>query len=521
MAKTARMLRFLFKAVCFAALFSLIFSPTGRSDALRMAPVAARVLQDVAANGEADILVVFNNLPADSLAQRPFSTRLEQGQQVYAALSVSALSAQASLLARLEQAGILVQSFTVVNSLALRATASLVQEIARMPEVAYITSDAPFRVDLEQPQASPAPNAATDPIQWNIAWVNAPALWALGARGGGIVYANADTGVQWDHPNLRDQYRGWNGTAVDHNYNWWDGVRTPISGAPVSVCPPPSNVPCDDNGHGTHTMGTGVGNAASGTQIGMAPEAKWIACHNMDAGVGRPSTYLSCFQFFLAPTDLAGNNPDPSKRPDVVGNSYSCPLSEQCIDLRVMKTAAENLRAAGIFMSVSAGNDGSSGCSSINTPPSIEPAFFTVGSSSYKTNVISSFSSRGPAAIGGSSWLKPDLVAPGGAVYSSYRNNAYGTLSGTSMASPNVAGAVALLWSARPELRGDIDRTEHILTYSALHLEAGFGSVALCGTDSAISMPNNTYGFGELDVLAAYNWRDDYSIFGPLVSNQP
>ncbi len=113
-----------------------------------------------------------------------------------------------------------------------------------------------------------------------------------------------------------------------------------------------------------------VGDDGQGNQVGMAPEAKWIACRNMDDGVGRPSTYIECLQFFIAPTDLTGNNPDPSKRPDVIDNSYSCPPSELCTNLSLHEAVLQ-VRAAGIFMSVSAGNSGS-GCATINEPPGLE-----------------------------------------------------------------------------------------------------------------------------------------------------
>src|SRR5205823_14876176 len=124
-------------------------------------------------------------------------------------------------------------------------------------------------------------------------------------------------------------YRGWNGATADHNYNWWVAIHADIDGN-GNPCGFNLSAPCDDQGHGTHTMGTGVGDDGAGNQVGMAPGAHWIACRNMDAGVGRPSTYIECMQFFMAPTDLSGNNPDPSKRPDAVGNSYGCPTSELC-----------------------------------------------------------------------------------------------------------------------------------------------------------------------------------------------
>ena len=336
-------------------------------------------------------------------------------------------------------------------------------------------------------------------VEWNLSWINAPAVWALGDTGQNTVYANADTGVQWTHPALQPHYRGWNGATADHNYSWWDAIHADIDGN-GNPCGFNLAAPCDDNGHGTHTTGTGVGDDGAGNQIGVAPGAKWIGCRNMDANVGRPSTYIECMQFFLAPTDLSGNNPDPSKRPDAVGNSYTCPTSELCTATS-LQTAMDNLRAAGIFMAVSAGNSGSA-CSTIGDPPALYDSAISVGATGFQSNTIASYSSRGPVTADGSGRAKPDLVAPGSSVRSSYPNNTYATLSGTSMASPHVAGAVALLWSAFPNLRGNVDHTEFILEQTALHLTTTQG----CGGDTSSQVPNNVYGYGRIDVLAAYNY---------------
>ena len=148
---------------------------------------------------------------------------------------------------------------------------------------------------------------------------------APGYTGQGAVIAGQDTGYQWDHPALKDQYRGWNGSAADHNYNWHDAIH-----ATGSSCGADSPCPCDDNDHGTHTMGTMVGDDGGANQIGMAPGARWIGCRNMNAGVGTPTTYIECFEWFIAPTDLAGQNPNPAMAPDVINNSWGCPESEGC-----------------------------------------------------------------------------------------------------------------------------------------------------------------------------------------------
>ena len=274
-----------------------------------------------------------------------------------------------------------------------------------------------------------------------------------------------------------------------------------------------SSVPCDDYGHGTHTMGIGIGDDGGANQIGMAPGARWISCRNMEEGFGQTSTYIECLQFFLAPTDLNGNNPDPDQRPDAIGNSYSCLPSEGC-SADSLKAALENLRAAGIFVAASAGNSGSA-CSSITNPPGLHDAAVTVGAISFQSNTIAGFSGRGPVTSDGSNRRKPDLVAPGTSVRSSYPTNTYSAHTGTSMAVPHVAGAALLLWSAFPQLVRNVDQTEFILTKTAQHLT----TTQACGGDPPQQVPNNVYGYGLVDVLAAYQYALSPSlpVYLPLI----
>ena len=135
-------------------------------------------------------------------------------------------------------------------------------------------------------------------VEWNIQKVNAPDVWSMGYTGQGVVVAGADTGYQWDHPALQPHYRGWNGITATHDYNWHDAVHDAVGGA----CGNDSPAPCDPNGHGTHTMGTMVGDDGAGNQVGMAPGAQWIGCRNMDSsGYGTPARYIECFEFFSRP----------------------------------------------------------------------------------------------------------------------------------------------------------------------------------------------------------------------------
>lgn len=278
-------------------------------------------------------------------------------------------------------------------------------------------------------------------VQWNILKINAPKVWAMDerGRGKGVLYANADTGVSFKHPVLVKNYNGLMPDGrFDHNYSWYDGVRRKISVGPPSKCGIASPEPCDDQGHGTHVMSTSVGSDG----YGVAPDARWIACKNMDNGVGSPETYLNCLNFFLAPHDLDGQNPDPSRRPHVVGNSYGCPDSEGCSP-HAMTNAMEALRAAGIFMSVSAGNNGPD-CGTITDPPAIEPLGFSVGAVD-RNDKVAPFSSRGPVSLDGKTYIKPDICAPGVDIMGAIGANGFKKMSGTSMASPHVSGLAVLM----------------------------------------------------------------------------
>ena len=277
----------------------------------------------------------------------------------------------------------------------------------------------------------------------------------------GAVIGGQDTGYQWDHPALVNQYRGNNGIIVNHNYNWHDAIH---SGG--GSCGPNSPFPCDDFGHGTHTMGTMVGDDGAGNQTGMAPGARWIGCRNMNVGVGSPATYSECYQWFIAPTDLNNLNPRPDLAPDVINNSWGCPPSEGCTDPNVLLTVVNNVHAAGIVTAHSAGNSGPD-CSTVSDPAAIYANSFTVGATD-NTDTIAGFSSRGPVTIDGSNRLKPNVSAPGVNIRSSVPGRYISGLSGTSMAAPHVAGLVALLISSQPSLAGHVDEIESLIELSAV-----------------------------------------------------
>ena len=218
-------------------------------------------------------------------------------------------------------------------------------------------------------------------------------------------------------------------------------------------------------------MGTMVGDDGAGNQIGMAPGARWIGCRNMDNGWGTPATYAECYQWFIAPTTVDGNVPDPTKAPDVINNSWGCPPSEGCTDPNVLLAVVQAVRAAGIVTVHSAGNSGPGVQHRRRRRPRSMPSRSRWAPlMTSDTDNIAGSSSRGPVTIDGSNRRKPDVSAPGVGIRSSYPGGGYTNMSGTSMAGPHVAGAVALLISAYPGLAGNVDQIENILEQSAVHL---------------------------------------------------
>lgn len=462
------------------------------------AEIDPRIWQDFSESPSIDVIVRVRDMPnfpgTDNPADLLKSSELRQVEQRIQAAENSQRSLQADLTAL----GMPYRSYWIVNLVTVHANRADIDRLATRPDVLYIESNHAFKVPLETATASSQRPEAVNVIEPGLTYVHAPELWNMGFKGQGTVVASSDTGVAWDHPALMSHYRGWDGAQADHNYSWWDAIKTSIVNN-GGTCGLNSQIPCDDFGHGTHTTGTMVGDDGLGHQIGMAPSAKWIACRNMDVGVGRPSTYIECLQFFVAPTDLSGNNPDPTKRPDVIDNSYSCPPGELCTTTSLHEAVLQ-VRAAGIFMSVSASNDGPS-CGTISDPPAVEAGVFTVGAVDSTSGSIANFSSRGPVTIGSTVYLKPDLVAPGVSVVSSINNGGFGSMSGTSMSAPHAAGAVALLWSAFPDLKRDVFSTEAILRASATPLPV----TETCGATLAGSVPNNTSGWGILNVKSAYD----------------
>lgn len=446
-----------------------------------------------------DCVVVFQE-QAQLSALPPGSSKQEKGRYVFAQLQKQQ-AVQAPLKRFLRQEGVDYEALFIVNALRLKANRQLVSQIAQRREVARVISNPSIRLPHAE-QKGRHTGLRSNQVEWNLRDIGADLVWAMGYRGQGVVVGGQDTGFEWTHPALVQQYRGNQGATIDHNYNWYDAIHeyNPLNDTPTNPCGLNLAAPCDDNVHGTHTMGIMVGADTAGNAIGVAPEAQWVGVRNMERGYGNPFSYLEAFQWFLAPTDVNGERPNPDLAPHVINNSWYCPELEGCNEnnIGLLEMAVQHLRAAGIVVVASAGNSGSA-CSSITELPAIFPASFAVGATDINQQ-IAPFSSRGPVYGTDSSLLvKPDVTAPGVLIRSAGLNGGFVRLSGTSMAGPHVAGTVALMISANPALAGQVDTIEAILRRTARSQLAEQDCTPLLGEQH----PNAVFGYGIIDAQAA------------------
>lgn len=457
-----------------------------------------------AESGEVVEILILMQAQADLSKATSFKVKADRGHYVYSQLTTIANQSQKELRAFLDIEEVTYQSFYIVNSIYTKANKDLIMAIANRNEVAEIQANPYTR--LETPTVETNTASIRGEAEWGITMIGAEDVWEMGYSGEGVVVGGGDTGYDWEHEALKSQYRGWNGSSADHNYNWHDAIHEINLLHGDSIVAPTNNpcglnslIPCDDHNHGTHTMGTMVG-STDDNLIGVAPKAKWIACRNMERGYGSPVSYIEYFQWMLAPTDLTNQNADPTKAPHVINNSWSCPTMEGCNEgnWNTMEMVVDNLKASGIVVVVSAGNSGSQGCETVSAPSAMFENSFTVGATD-AADTIAHFSSRGPVTVDGSGLAKPNISAPGVGVRSCTRNNNYASWGGTSMAGPHIAGVVALMISANPKLAGQVEAIETIIEETAVRKTTD----QICGGLEGSNIPNHTYGYGRVDALAA------------------
>ncbi|MEU8421594.1 S8 family serine peptidase [Micromonospora sp. NPDC048835] len=465
----------------------LLARPTARTPNRRAAAVAAVVL--LVAFGVVDLgpgqpglygerLFVVLRAQAD-LSGLPAGAPGRAGRdaraaEVYRRLVTTAEQSQGDLLREVNRLRLDPVSYYLVNAVEVDGGPAVRAWLARRPEVARVLVGQRLR-PLPAP-AGQSRGSAPKPTgpEWNIRQIGADRVWSqLRVTGTGVVVGSSDSGVDGTHPALRAGFRG----GDDSWYDPWDATRSPT----------------DQGGHGTHTVGSAVGRDG----IGVAPDAQWVGCVNLDRNLGSPGHYLDCLQFMLAPFPSGGDpftDGRPERAPQVLTNSWGCPSLEGC-DERVLRPATAALDAAGIFVVVAAGNTGP-WCASIDDPPAPYADVLTVGAVDDERRVAE-FSSRGPVP-GGSG--KPDVLAPGVGVVSAMPGGTYAALDGTSMATPQVAGVVALMWSANPDLVGDVTRTRQILRDTATAATPTYRSQ---NPSDACGTPSNITGAGQVDAYAA------------------
>ncbi|WP_460889615.1 S8 family serine peptidase [Promicromonospora xylanilytica] len=416
----------------------------------------------------------------------------ERGQYVYDALTSTAKAAQADVVADLKAAGVDYESYWISNAILVEdGTDELAEQVAASREVKQVHER--FAAQPIEPVERKAPTKnAPLATEWGLDAIGAPEVWDMGYTGEGITVANIDSGVDVEHPALLRHYRGYLGDdGLSNDYNWFDAGGS-CDGAP-----------CDGDAHGTHVMGTMVGDDGEGNQIGVAPDADWIAANGCASC--SDADLLASGQWILAPTRTDGSDPDPSQRPHVVNNSWGQQAPGAIDDFMSEEIAA--WEAAGIFGAWAAGNAGEAGCQSTSSPGANVDTY--AAGAFGESGDIAVFSSRGPGADGET---KPNLSAPGDEVRSSVPGGEYASFSGTSMASPHLAGAVALLWSAAPVLVGDIEATQELLDQTSVDV----------ADDSCGGTPedNNVWGEGKLDVPALVGNApiDGYGFVGGTVT---
>ncbi|MEV6308283.1 S8 family serine peptidase [Streptomyces sp. NPDC051840] len=475
-------------ALTSAVLLTGALPAVAAADSAPSPKIDSTLLDAVDKGGEASFYVVLKD-QADLSGAKKQKTHAKKAKAAYKELRSHADKSQKSLKTFLDKKKVGHQDFWIANTVKVTGDQDLVDELAMRSDVKAVVKQRTFKLDdIETSDKKVTASRAaalgagtdssadgTDAPAWGVADIKADQVWdQYQDRGEGIVVANVDSGVQYDHPDLVANYRGNNGDGTFSNdYNFFDAS---------GQCP--TTAPCDNNGHGTHTMGTMV--AKNG--LGVAPNAKWIAAKGCATDTCYDDELLEAGQWILAPTDHNGQNPRPDLAPNIVNNSWgnkdtSTPFYQDIL-------AAWD--AAGIFEAFAAGNDGDGVTCSTTHPPGAQADSYGVGA--YDVNgKIANFSGFGPSPTDGSE--KPNISAPGVQIPSTWPGNSYNTINGTSMATPHVAGAVALLWSAAPSLIGKIEETRALLNEGARDVDDTH-----CGGTAGM---NYVWGNGKLDILAS------------------
>ncbi|RHY98783.1 hypothetical protein DYB35_011095 [Aphanomyces astaci] len=473
--------------------------------AFATAKISPSIHRHLEANHDVDVVVEFRdgNQPALRAANLETATIQTRGARIAHVRSLLESNMETSQRAAVELLSSQPEAFTTrVESFYINgnmhvygANRIVLDELAKLDNVAHIRL--PVVVDL------PVINDEDDNVvglpvldllsnstsvqaanEWGVNLISAPTVWAGGNRGEGVVVGILDTGAIHTHDDLKTNWRS--------TYGWFD----PTDKSPT---------PIDTNGHGTHVAGSSVGQNG----IGVAPGATWIACRGCTTSSCPEAALTACAQFLLCPTDVTGKNPKCELAPDVINNSWGGGSGSNWYQANV-----DAWRAAGIIPVFANGNAGPN-CGTANSPGDYKNVI-GVGAVGVDDK-LASFSSRGPTKDGR---VKPDVSAPGNQVRSAWHtgNNAYKTISGTSMASPHVTGAVALYLSANKAATYDDVYKAFTTTVDTKTLTPDNKN---CGGVKDATYPNNNYGFGRINIARAVGANVSPTPTTPVTTKAP
>ncbi|KAF0716731.1 Aste57867_2695 [Aphanomyces stellatus] len=444
-----------------------------------------RLLREMATNdGTVDQTLIVEFVSSVESALEKADSQIEAIQSrgakiesILTTLNTHAAASQADALAVIDQArtsrelatGFSAQTLSIANIVVLEhASNELVEKLSKVASVKTIRPQHFGKLITATPEPIVAANTT---IEWGVEKIGTKTLWDQGFRGKGIVVGGIDSGVRGTHEALKGNWRSEN------------GYFQPVGNG---------KLPSDAHGHGTHTMGTSVGQFG----IGVAPDAKWISCEGCLPNNTCPEKVLvACAQYMLCPHDFEGKNPKCELAPHVINNSWAD--DDEIPDVPYYKGPVAAWRKAGIIPVFANANSGPK-CGTVLSPGDY-PNVIGVGATT-TLDELASFSSRGPTNK--TQIVKPDVSAPGRQVRSSVNtaDNSYAVFSGTSMATPHVVGAVALLISAKPGIT--YDEIYKALTTTAVR-DTLKSSNQTCGGIPDTLFPNNNFGFGRIDVAKA------------------